>query len=255
MTGRDDYTIYLPRRDSEVSAAWRIASYGETGAFTKEQKTDLATQFDLTLESVDEFSVLIGNCLDIDSDMISFKAVTHSKAVERGQRTLQAARKTAQRVVKDCNQHLEELRQLDSLSSGSRSAGRQMLQEVTTGFDKLRLLADELQAGIDQLQAADPDIASTRADDARKNTDMRRRHVVDSCCYIWSDLNRPVSYTTVPDVIGEPSRQGKLVSFIQAVVELVTEPSQRLKEETIRKDVDRFKKRHPERRPRTRPVT
>jgi len=71
---------------------------------------------------------------------------------------------------------------------------------------------------------------------------MRREYVVRSCCYVWEDAGRKVTYTTVSHEPGEPQRRGELVEFVNAVVPLVTDPPTTLSVETIRRDIDLFKK-------------
>lgn len=79
--------------------------------------------------------------------------------------------------------------------------------------------------------------------DKRQVQDERRLKVIESCCYIWLDTDRPLTITTRPDNPSSEQRDGKLIRFIQTVISMVTEPTCRMSGETLRRDIERVRRR------------
>jgi hypothetical protein len=75
--------------------------------------------------------------------------------------------------------------------------------------------------------------------DKRRIRDHRRAMVCARIFEVWRSAGRSLSYTTDPLT---SERQGRLVDFVNAVVACVSEPSGSLDGETIRKDLDGFKR-------------
>jgi hypothetical protein len=99
---------------------------------------------------------------------------------------------------------------------------------------------DSLEARIDILALIEHGVAEIKPDDKRTASDMRREHVVRSCCYIWEDAGRAVSYTTMSHGLPHQRRGGKLIELVHLVTQNVTAPPTELSGETIRRDIDQF---------------
>ncbi len=117
-----------------------------------------------------------------------------------------------------------------------------LIDEIRHELARLEPVVDNLKGKIAQLMNTPGGAAELVPDDKRKSVDMRRQLVVQSCCHIWMDAGRKVSYTTKSHDPGAPQRSGPLIAFIQAVVGFVTIPSKEIPVETLRRDIDRFKK-------------
>lgn len=74
--------------------------------------------------------------------------------------------------------------------------------------------------------------------DARSIRDIRREAICFAAFGLWSDLERPLTYTTDPLT---SERGGKMFAFIRDVVSCVTEPMTILSDAALRDDLDRFK--------------
>ena len=74
--------------------------------------------------------------------------------------------------------------------------------------------------------------------DGRIIRDIRREAICFAAFTLWSNLERPLTYTTDPL---HSTRGGLLFSFIQEVVSWVTEPSEILGDAALRYDLERFK--------------
>lgn len=79
--------------------------------------------------------------------------------------------------------------------------------------------------------------------DKRQVHDGRRLTVIESCCYIWLDAGRRLTFTTRADKLTREQRDGPLVNFIQTVIGMVTTPSRRMSGETLRRDIERVRRR------------
>ncbi|WP_026758873.1 hypothetical protein [Sediminimonas qiaohouensis] len=80
--------------------------------------------------------------------------------------------------------------------------------------------------------------------DKRKVADDRRLSVVESCCYIWLDAGRKLTFTTRADKLKpEQQREGELIRFIQTAVSMVTTPTCEVSGETLRRDIELTRRR------------
>ena len=79
--------------------------------------------------------------------------------------------------------------------------------------------------------------------DKRQVQDERRLKVIESCCYIWLDAERPLTITTRPDNPTNEQREGELIRFIQTVVSMITKPKRKMSGETLRRDIECVRRR------------
>lgn len=79
--------------------------------------------------------------------------------------------------------------------------------------------------------------------DKRQVQDERRLKVIESCCYIWLDAERPLTITTRPDNPTNEQREGELIRFIQTVVSMITNPKRKMSGETLRRDIECVRRR------------
>lgn len=221
------------------TAPWIIRDYQELGALSDGSKTEIAERFDLDPALVQDLSVLIGNSLDVDS-VVSMARVSSKVAVKRGHDALQTAARLARRMRSD-RAGIE--RQLSRLGTNFDQTGQGTLLLYALQEDLVRIgaLVDALETRIDDLVRVEGGVAVMAPDDTRKARDMRRTHVVRSCCYIWEDAGRPVTYTTVSHEPGASQRRGALIELINAVTRQVTDPPTELPGETLRRDIDQFR--------------
>lgn len=238
-----DYSIYPHMDGIKCSMSWKLGSYGERGALSDDMIESLAERFDLPTKLVRELSVLLGNCLNNDDDIaINLTEVRRSQAIERGQKHL----KTLLREAKRGTITAQELRNaLGTLSTYFASTPNdaellpQMLDKLETATTFTQDINDDIRHIFETPGAA----AEMSPRDKRFSRDKRRQYIVESCCYIWKDAGRPLTYTTYSDGRPGGQRQGPLITFIQSVVKMITEPGQILSGETIRVDIDDFRDR------------
>lgn len=236
----DELEIYLDGLHERSKTPWIIRDYQEKGALTDATKAQIIEQFDLEPGLVDELSILVGNSLDKES-AVSLTKVTREKAVERGHSRLEDAARLAKRMKTDkaaIRAHLSRLQPYFD-DSGRAAPRLASLQAELTGIHSV---LGSLEARIDELAAIENGVAEIEPDDKRNSRDGRREHVVRSCCYIWEDAGRAVSYTSKSYGPKHQRRSGPLVDLVQIVTQNVTDPPTELPVETIRSDVDTFKK-------------
>ncbi|MCA0930462.1 hypothetical protein [Ruegeria profundi] len=236
-----DYSVYPHMDGIKCSMSWKLGSYGERGALSKDMIGSLAEQFDLPTKLVRELSVLLGNCLNNDDDIaINLTEVRRTQAIERGQKHL----KQLLRKAKRGSIAPQELRNASgSLSTYFASTPEdadllpQLLKKLQTATTSTPDVIDDIR----HILVTPGAVADISPRDKRFSRDKRRQYIVESCCYIWKDAGRPLTYSTYSDGRPGGQRQGPLVNFIQAVVKMITEPGQNLSGETIRVDIDDFR--------------
>ena len=229
-------------QDDELmrTVPWRLRDYKERGALSDRQKQELGARFDLSAELVDELSLLVGNSLDVDS-IVCFMPVSRNKAVARAGKRLGRAASLASRIRHDHAALIDALAPLRTDFDNSGLA-EGLLQELRDDLAGIAALVAGLEIRIDQIMAIPNGAAEIAPDDRRRVPDRRRTNVVRSCCYIWADSGRPVSYTTRPDRVRAPQRTGMLIDLVNAVVSMVTDPPATLSVETLRHEIDDFKR-------------
>ena len=234
----DDLKIYLDGLNDRPKVSWITRDYQEKGALTDTTKAQIVEQFDLEPRLVDELSILVGNSLDEESE-VSLTKVTREKAVMRGRKRLEDAARLAKRMKTDnaaIQAHLSRLQPY--FDDSGRAAPR--LASLQEELASIQSVLGGLEARIDDLAMIEHGVAEIEPDDKRSARDTRREHVVRSCCYIWEDAGRPVSYTSKSSGPKHQRRGGPLVDLVQIVTQNVTDPPTELRVETVRRDIDNF---------------
>ncbi|WP_170756102.1 hypothetical protein [Ruegeria lacuscaerulensis] len=236
-----DYSVYPHMDGIKCSMSWKLGSYGERGALSDDMIGSLAERFGLPTKLVRELSVLLGNCLNNDDDIaINLTEVRRSQAIVRGQKHLKTLLREATRGTITT----QELRNaLGSLSTYfvSTPEDADLLPQLLKKLETATTLTQDVIDDIRRIHGTPGAVAEMSPRDKRFSRDKRRQYIVESCCHIWKDSGRPLTYTTYSDGRPGGQRQGPLINFIQAVVKMITEPGQILSGETIRVDIDGFR--------------
>ncbi len=229
-----DYTIYPTSDGYKSTLPWIIKDYEEKGAFSSEQKQGLSEKFNMDPKLTDLLSVYVGNCLDIETS-VGFYSLTKSTAIKRGR----AKARVALRHLKAERSDDKVRPMLDDISG--------IFSDSPEGKDAASLIADEtadLKSTLETLMKTPGAIASKLPDDKRAGRDSRRILIVEHCCYVWVDSGRKITYTTLQDSRTGDRRVGHFFDLVNSVVEMVTHPSQKIRGETLRADVDWLIKKH-----------
>lgn len=236
-----DYSVYPHMDGIKCSMSWTLGSYKERGALSEGMIESLAEQFDLPATLVRDLSTMLGHCLNNDEDIaINLTEVRRSQAIERGQKHL----KQLLRKAKQSSIGPQELRNaLSSLSAyfASTPEDADLLPRLLKKLETATTSIPDVIEDIRRIHGTPGAVAEMSPRDKRFSRDKRRQYIVESCCYIWKDAGRPLTYTTYSDGRPGGQRQGPLINFIQAVVKMITEPGQILSGETIRVDIDGFR--------------
>jgi len=237
--GPSDQIVYLHFDSYRGGMSWPVADYEEKGFFTAAQNDDLASRFDLSPELVSNLSLYVGNTLDTDSVM-NLTSVSRNKAVKAAYEGLRRANRHARQDARCRGKLAEMLLACDALFAETR-ADAALLHEAQS-------LARIPECGLtDLLEAADAVLACPGSAailtpaDSRTIYDGRREHIVRSCCYVWMDAGRRLTYTTRADKLSEKQRGGPLFDLIRTVMGMLLPTGKRPSDETIRKDIDRFR--------------
>ena len=236
----DELKIYLNGLNERLTAPWIIRDYQEKGALTDATKAQIVEQFDLEPALVEQLSILVGNSLDEES-AVSLTGVTREKAEERGHARLEEGARLTRRMNTDnaaIQSHLS--RRQPFFDDSGRAAP--LLASLQEELSSIQSVVGSLEARIDELVKIEHGVAEIEPDDKRSARDTRREHVVRSCCYIWEDAGRAVSYTSKSSGPKHQRRSGPLVDLVHIVTQNVTDPPTELPVETIRGDIDIFKK-------------
>lgn len=237
----EDYSIYPHMDGLRCSTAWKLGSYGDEGVLNVTRIAHLHETFGLPKAVLRDLSRQLGYCLDNEDDVaINLTEVRRSQAIERGQKIL----KKQLRLAKRGSLTLEEIRaNMAPLSScfASSPYEKAMLPAFRRKLGKEIEITPGIVAALKSMIQRPGSAADMSPSDKRKSQDKRRQYVVETCCYAWAEAGSEVTYTTYSDGRPDGQRHGPLIEFIQTVVEMITDPSQKLSGETIRKDIDGFR--------------
>ncbi len=235
-----DYTVYPSIDGIRVSAAWRLGSYGDDGALSTNAVSDLAEQFDLPLAIVENLSKELGHCLDNESE-VNLVAVNRATAIKRAEVSLEEAARLAKRIETDAKNTAKLMEGLsDQFKAHDEDA--QLLRSANAQINAVVQASVGLEDTVAQIIKAPGAAADMSPLNKTHVRDKRRQYVVETCCYAWQDAGRPVTLTTAHHAEAGKKRKGRLFDFIQEAVARVTDPPTQLSGETLRKDLDRFKK-------------
>jgi hypothetical protein len=235
----DELKVYINGLNEKLTAPWIIRDYQEKGALSDVIKAQIVEQFGLEPSIVEELSILIGNSLDVASE-VSLAKVTREKAVFRAYTRLDDAARLARRMKADHRTIEGQLALLQTYFDESGHAAH-LLASLQAEIASIQLVVGSLEAQIDELAAIEHGVAEIEPDDKRGARDTRREHVVRSCCYIWEDAGRAVSYTSKSYGPTHQRRSGPLVDLVHIITQNLTDPPTKLPGETIRRDIDTFK--------------
>lgn len=235
----DDYSIWLSMDGIRLSAPWRLRSYGDDGALSESDLSELAERFDLPTSLLETLSQQLGYCLDTDSE-VNLVEVKRSKAIERANQELARALNLVEKIevatvelttlLEPLSSKFTQSKKDAALLLAAKTKAKEVCVSITATGDDIKLIMETPGAAA---------VMSPR--NKVRVWDKRRQHVVETCCYAWQDAGRPVTLTTKSDEVGGKKRGGVLYDFIQAIVVRLTDPVRDLPGETIRKDLDRFK--------------
>jgi hypothetical protein len=224
----------------KLSAPWKLAAYGDDGALSDADQAALADSFGLEANVVETLSQQLGYCLDTESE-VTLVAVNRAKAIHRAQAPLEEAAGLSKRLERDI-QKIANL--LEGLSDQFKvqKEDAQVLPSAKAHVDAVVKASHGLLASI--VRAIDTTGAAVDISPLNANhvSDKRRQHVIETCCYAWRDAGRKLTYTTVSDGSKADRHAGPLIDFIQDVTRRVTDPSKELSTNTIKKDIDRLRK-------------
>lgn len=259
-------TLVLKTDAMRKTANWRIGNYDDEGILTADQMNLLSKEFELPRVVIKILSKELGHCLDEES-FIGIANVDRAKALQLGETTLRSMMRTARQLASE-QAHLGRLSQN---GVGESSEAADCTRRIEVGRSKMSAMCDtlrndfagsrterailsHLKAMIDREASSSVIIDAVRQTlatpgaaaiisprDRRKVMDQHRRFVVETCCYAWIDAGRPVTYTTASDGSGSGQRRGPLLSFLDAVIAMVSDPPAKISGETLRKDIDQFK--------------
>ena len=227
----EDFTIFPTGGERHDALPWIIKSY-EQGAFSDEQKKEICHRFTLELAQVETLSSYIGNCLDIETSL-GFYPLNKARATAQGKAALRKALRYAR--AKSPKEAIQPL--LENLSS--IFAQNRRTNELLASLD---FTSSDFQATLEELVYAADVIALRVPMDRRTLRDARRIEVVEHCCYVWHEAGRRLAVTTDSSQTYRPQRSGELIDFIQWVIRLVTAPQCSANVETLRTDIQRFRK-------------
>ena len=234
-----DLTVHLHFDDYRGGIFWPVADYEEKGFFTAEQKDELASRFDFSPELVSNLSLYVGNTLDIDS-LMNLTRVSRIKAVDAAKKELRRAVRHAGEDAPRREKLVEALLACDALFAKTRADAAVLGKAQALARTPECSLTDLLE-GADAVLARPGSAAILAPADRRKILDGRRDHIVRSCCYVWMDAGRSLTYTTRSDKLSEEQREGPLFDLIRTVIRMILPTGKRPSDETIRKDIDRFR--------------
>lgn len=203
--------------------------------FSLGQLQVLASRHDVPLERLKKFSKDIEPFLrsNFDPRVPEQARATMAKGGEEAVKLLKhlgSARKQLQKA----QEVLEKLQFKNRFShTGKPNPEDQYRKDLVDAAESVQRLKNFVE-----IMARDGSIIYIGGPDGRIVRDIRREAICYAAFTLWSDLGRPLTYTTDPE---DSTRGGLLFSFVREVVSWVTEPSKTLGNAALRYDLERFK--------------
>lgn len=235
-----DFSIWLSTDGINTSAPWRLGSYGDDGALSDSDVSELAERFKLSAALLQTLSQRLGYCLDVDSE-VNLVRIKRSTAIERADKELKKAAKLAKELQAAAAKLTTLLTPLSDQFALRKEDAALLLVAKAQADEVSNKVADAVTAI--QTVRDTPGAAAVMSPFSKVYVwDKRRQYVVETCCYAWLEAGRPVTYSSKERTEKGTDRGGPLMDFLQAVVIRLTDPPRELSQETIRKDLDRLKK-------------
>lgn len=235
-----DYSIWVSMDGIRPSVPWRLGSYGDDGALSDTDLSELAERFDLPSDLLRTLSQQLGYCLDVESE-VNLVRVKRSKAIERASSDLEKALKLTETIEAAAKKLAALLEPLSTQFANSKEDAAMLPAARATAQELCSTIAATNDA-IEAIRRTSGAAAVMTPFNKVHVWDMRRKHVVETCCHAWKEAKRSMTYTSNDDAPKGKKREGPLVDFIQAIVVRLSDPPKELSVETIKKDIDRLKK-------------
>ncbi|UWQ78696.1 hypothetical protein K3725_15485 [Leisingera sp. S132] len=237
----ENYSIYLHKDGIKCSTGWRLGSYGLDGVLNPGMKAHLGDRFSLPKKLVERLSIELGHCLNNDQNVaINLHEINKAQAIERGRKVLGKLIRQSKSEAYTRQDLLAALEKLSAFFAASPEDAT-LLPQAISALGNSEVITPDIVAALEHLRSTPGAAADLSPRDKRRAHDKRRQYIVETCCYAWKDAGYSLTYTTAFLFRKSHQRQGRLIEFIQTVVGMITEPSQGLSGETIRKDIDRLR--------------
>lgn len=220
---------------SKHSLPWRIGDYSRSGVLRPDQIEDLAVSFDLVTEDLSSLSQCLGTSLDTNPSML--RAIDELGSVKKGDDVAAstfAAVRHARRLLANASHGTMALSPRWDLPKADRAFVRQ----TKAYLEQLAQAMEELEDQWRRLAGREHLTVMYRLADERRLPDDRRDWVLHSIFSFWQSQGRKLTYTT-DGITSE--RRGIIFAFVNAVLACVTDPCDSLGEETIVKEIRRWK--------------
>ncbi len=219
------------------SVPWRVSAgaAAETGALSRGQIFVLASMHRVPADQLLTFSRKLQSFLKSDFDPRIHEELP-PKVPKGGREALKAAKHLAAagRELDKAQAILEQLHFRDMYGhTGRPNPAEKYRQDLLEAVAAVRAFERFVK-----VMERERYVVFKGTPDARAIRDLRREAVCFTAFGLWSDLDRPLTYTTDPLT---SERGGKLFSFIQDVVSCVTEPMSLPSDAALRADLERFK--------------
>lgn len=222
---------------TKESVPWKLregAAY-ETGAFSLGQLQVLASRHDVPLDRLTKFSQSIARalCLNFNPRVPEQAHAMIPKGGDDASKLLKHVA-AARRQLQKAQDLLEQLHFKNLYShTGAPNPADQQRSDLFDAAETIRRFESFVE--VMQREGA---VVYVGKPDGRIVRDIRREAICYAAFTLWSELGRPLTYTTDPH---DSTRSGLLFSFVREVVSWVTEPSEILGDAALRYDLDRFK--------------
>lgn len=242
----DDQPIYLHQEGFPRAQPWRLGDYGDAGILTEEEIARLVTKHGLPEPLTRELSIALGNCLSNHEDVaINLAKVTPSKTIERGIAEIESIYASYRDLGYRLSQFEERLSRLSPAREQDAKTSA-LLPALQSGMSELKKIFEDrrLEDAFEEVLRTRGAVADLSPDDKRRQGDVRRMLVVESCCYAWLEAGEKIGVSTGTVGPDTGKRTGRLIELIQDVGLMIGNPKKRLSGETLKADIERFEKLH-----------
>jgi len=225
------------RTYTKDSIPWRLRTEGNTkcGALSPDEVTRLSHDFDLDPLALGQLSIQVDTALSANLSFRQLELIPMQarKGADEVKVAIKALR-DAEAKLQQAAETLSQLRFKHLFSNtGMPNQSSHHLELFYLGTEAVGKFRHYVET-----MARNDFVAFTGHPDKRKISDLRRNLVCVAIFNLWIEHDRRLTYTSDLDTW---ERGGRLVEFVNAVVECITDPPSRLDGDAIRREIEWFK--------------
>ena len=226
------------RTYTKDSIPWRLSTEGATrvGALSSDQVAWLSQHFDLDASLLGQLSINVNMALSTELSLRRLELIPMQ--ARKGAAEVKIAIKALREAEAKLKQAADTLAQLRFKNPFSNTGMPNPSSSNLKLFSDGRMAVSNFREYI-EIMARNELVAFTGHPDKRQISDVRRNIICTAIFNFWLDCDRSLTFTTDPLT---SERSGRLIDFVNAVTECITDPPTKMDGDAIRREIEQFKR-------------